>query len=79
MNRTRYVFETEVVRVFRHEPVVRAFKVHHEDEPDTVEQVTQDLGWFVALDGSREALGLGPDKPDLAPGDKMRVSLEKVA
>lgn len=78
-DQTRFVFETEVVRVFHHEPLKSARKVKDpEGGPDTVEHVTEDQGWFVALRGSWEALGLGFDKPDLAPGDKMRVSLEKV-
>lgn len=34
--------------------------------------------WFVHLDGSRESLSLGTEKPDLNVGDKIKITLEKV-
>lgn len=36
------------------------------------------LGWFLALEGSHEVLHLGYKKPDLAPGDRMKITFEKV-
>jgi hypothetical protein len=38
-----------------------------------------DLGWYVHLDGSQEALHLGAEQPELAPGDSIKVTLERLA
>lgn len=35
------------------------------------------LGWFVVLEGWPSALGLGTEKPELAKGDKIILTLEK--
>lgn len=35
-------------------------------------------GWFVYLEGSHEALGLGAERPALAKGDKVKITVEKV-
>lgn len=35
-------------------------------------------GWYVHLDGSFEGLYLGVEKPELNPGDKIRITLEKI-
>jgi hypothetical protein len=35
------------------------------------------LGWFVYMEGSYEALHVGMDKPDLEPGDKIKITVEK--
>lgn len=36
------------------------------------------LGWFVHLQGSFEALHVGMEEPTLKPGDKVKITLEKV-
>jgi len=36
------------------------------------------LGWFIHLEGSWEMLYVGYSKPDLNPGDMVRITLEKV-
>ena len=35
------------------------------------------MGWFLHLEGSYEALGLGPDKPDFQVGDKVEIIIQK--
>ncbi len=37
----------------------------------------QDLGWFVHLAGSWEALYLGEEKPDFIVGDQVKISITK--
>lgn len=37
----------------------------------------ESLGWFVFFVGSYEALSLGADKPDLEPGDKIIITIQK--
>lgn len=40
--------------------------------------IEKSLGWFVYLKGSHEALHLGMDKPTLAKGDKVKITVEKI-
>lgn len=35
-------------------------------------------GWYVWLDGSRESIFLGEERPQLEVGDPIKISIEKV-
>lgn len=39
---------------------------------------TQDLGWWLLITGSHEAIFLGEEQPDIQEGDKIRITLERV-
>ena len=69
-----YAFPTKVVKVFRHQPIIRSYKV-----VDEVHNITEDCGWFVRLEGSYESLFLGMEEPELKAGDRIKVTLEKVS
>lgn len=34
--------------------------------------------WFAHFKGSWESLGLGPDKPNFAKGDQVRITIERL-
>jgi len=36
-------------------------------------------GWFVNFEHSHEALYLGEEKPELNPGDKVKITFERLA
>lgn len=36
------------------------------------------LGWFVSFVGSREAIYMGYEKPDIEVGDEFKITFEKV-
>jgi len=38
----------------------------------------QDLGWWLLITGSHEAIYLGEEQPDIKEGDKIKITLEKV-
>ena len=70
---TSIVFRTKVAKVERKSRVVRAWK-----EGDDVKIVREDLGWFVRLDGSWEAIRVGDDGPGLEVGDLVEVKIVKI-
>lgn len=73
MNAERYVINTNVVRVFdKHE---RKY-VSGTGYEALFENVF--VGWYMALEGSHEALFMGMIKPTWKPGDKIKITLEKV-
>lgn len=73
--RVIYLINSEVVEVV--EEFKPAYVIGSGIGKDA-EFVNQSLGWFVYLKGSHEALHLGPDKPTLAKGDKVKITVEKV-
>lgn len=36
------------------------------------------LGWFVVFEGSREAIHMGYEKPDIEAGDEFKITFKKV-
>lgn len=36
------------------------------------------IGWFMRLEGSWEKMNMGGVRPDIAVGDKIKVTMEKV-
>ena len=71
--KTRYVIETTVLGVLEHTRRVWKGFAGREAQFDY-----ESLGWFVHFNGSHEMLGLGPDKPDVAMGDKVRITIERI-
>jgi len=59
--------------------VEEGFKTHHisGSGPDAVFE-KESLGWFVHFEGSYEAIYLGDSRPNFNPGDKVKVTFEKV-
>ncbi len=71
--KTRYVIHSEVVNV--EEQKVPCYVSGIGAGATFIEK---SLGWFVYLKGSHEALGLGAERPTLAKGDKVKITVEKV-
>lgn len=48
---------------------------------DTTVTKTFRLGdlWYVHFDGSWESLSLGRDEPNMKPGDKVRITIQRIA
>lgn len=68
----RIIFLSRVDRVFKHEPVVSGRKVH-----DDVILTRENRGWFMLLEGSKEAVHVGYDEPvTIKPGAKCKVTIE---
>jgi hypothetical protein len=38
---------------------------------------TVSLGWFLLAEGFGEAICLGPDKPNLSEGDKIKITIRR--
>ena len=70
---TRYVINSEVNTVEEHKVPCYISGIG----PDAI-FTEKSLGWFVYLKGSHEALHLGPERPTLAKGDKVKITVEKV-
>lgn len=73
MNAERYVINTRVVRVFCHTERVYVSG----SGPETV-FTKKEIGWFMALEGSYEALYMGKIEPTWKPGDTVKITLEKI-
>lgn len=67
----RYVFTTKLVSVEEKFRTIRAKKVG-----DQVQEETESLGWFLRLSES-SAICVGAEKPDLAAGDLVTLTIEK--
>ena len=39
---------------------------------------TKSHGWFLYLEGSYEAIHMGAEKPEFNPGDRVKITFEKV-
>ena len=63
-----YKIQTKVTRVERRSHVSRSWK-----QGEEVVQEIEDLGWFVVLEGSRGALFLGMEKPNLSVGQEVDI------
>lgn len=71
--RTRWVIRHVLVKDVREE-----FSVAYDVKEKRLEKIRgPSLGWFVHLEGSFESLNFGTKRPDIRPGDYMRISLEK--
>lgn len=73
--RVIYTFTTRVVSVSR-----RTSKQYIKGSGfgDSARFREIDLGWYVHLDGSQEALHVGDEQPTLAPGDSVRVAIQRL-
>jgi hypothetical protein len=65
-----YVFHTTVLKVEERNRVRRAWK-----EGDEVKTDMENLGWYILLDGSREGLFVGFEKPGFMVGQKVTVTI----
>ena len=71
---TRYKFNTSILKVERRERIVRSWL-----EADQVRYVREDMGWFITLEGSWEALYVGHEEPTLNPGQRVVVIIEEAS
>lgn len=71
--KVRYVIPTKVVAVEE-----RFKDVYVSGFGDKAVFERRSLGHFAFLRGSYEALHVGYEKPDLKPGDEIKISIEKV-
>lgn len=39
----------------------------------------RDAGWFLYMEGSHEAVYLGDEMPEIRPGDKIEITIERVS
>lgn len=71
--KVRYVINSQVVRIER-----RNRKIWVSGSGDNTIFLEQDLGWWLLMTNSHEAIYLGEEQPDLKDDDKIRITLEKV-
>lgn len=71
--KVKYIFETTVLSI---KQAKQKNWVSGTGENAKFEEVS--MGWYVHLDGSFEGLYLGVEKPELNPGDEIRITLEKI-
>ena len=71
---TLYSFYSTVDKIEERSKIVSGYK----DENGQGITEEKNLGWFIHLAGSREALGVGPEKPDLEVGQSIKVMLMPV-
>lgn len=45
--------------------------------PDSTIIETENLGWFIRVEGMLFAIGLGKEKPELKVGDKVTIAIRK--
>jgi hypothetical protein len=68
----RYI-ETPVIKVWE-----QIDKVHVSGIGNAALFEDRSRGWFVQFKGSYEAIFFGTEKPDIAEGDWMKISFEKI-
>jgi hypothetical protein len=66
-------FFSRVKKIERKNRVLRAWK-----EGDDVKTATEDLGYYLMLEGSHESLYVGSIEPSLRVGDNVLVTIQKV-
>ena len=69
----KYIVETTIVSIERRERKVWA---HGKGEFTVFRNV--DLGFFMLLEGSHESIHIGFDQPVFRPGDRIRISFERI-
>jgi hypothetical protein len=70
----RYVIRTYVENVSEQH---RTISVKKDAVTGEMTSETESLGWFIRLRGSQEQLHVGWQKPDLAIGDQVKITIEK--
>lgn len=69
----KYIIHTRVVDIGEMSEVVSGKKVG-----DETILTTENRGYFVLFDGSRERLFLGWDEPRIKKGDKIKITIERI-
>lgn len=70
--KVRYIIHTEVI------DIQERFKARYVSGIGKDYQVEWDtLGFFIFLKGSYEVLHVGAEKPEIARGDKVKITIEK--
>lgn len=72
-DRVVYVAYTTILSIEEVFHTIRSEKIG-----DEVVSQRESLGWFVHFDGSRESIGFGKTQPELAKGDKIKISFERL-
>jgi hypothetical protein len=71
---TMYSFKTKITSVNEHFENIN-WRLEVRDGQKTHECDKVSIGWYITLQGSRESIYLGRDKPDLIEGHKVKVSI----
>lgn len=69
---TRYVIPGVVAKVERRSRVTRAWKDNHGE----IHSESEDLGWFLMIEGWGTGIRLGTENPVLGPGQRVRITIE---
>jgi hypothetical protein len=71
---TIYSFKTKITSVKQHyEPKNWRVEIENGEKKTICDNVSS--GWYITLDGSRESIYLGNDKPDITEGQEVKVSI----
>jgi hypothetical protein len=65
-------FNTKIKKLEQKSRTLRAWK-----DGDDVKTETEDLGWYLLLEGSRESLYVGRTAPELDEGDPVVVTIAR--
>lgn len=71
---TRYVTKTTITRVFEHTK-----KIHVGGFGNDAVFEDRSAGWYITMRGSYEALHVGAERPELAPGDPVKITVERAS
>lgn len=69
----RWRFHTHVVSVSFREEIIRT-DLDLNGKPFSTQRP---IGWFALFEGSHESIYLGATDPDLKPGDRITITIEK--
>lgn len=71
------VIHSKVVDVRELRQVIRAQRADPHDPSSAVQTTEINLGWFIRMEGSWEALHVGFEKPEFEKGDKVQIRISK--
>jgi hypothetical protein len=66
----KYIFHSTILKIEEKSRVVRAWK-----DGDDVKTDMENLGWYILLEGSREGLFVGLEKPEFMVGQRVTVTI----
>ena len=79
---TRIVFHSHIIRLEKRDRLIETQVIDRSKSatPDNITQTRENLGWFMALEGSCEAIYVGEEKPKgWGIGDVIRTTMEKIS
>ena len=79
---TRIVFHSRIVKLEKRDRLIDTQIIDRNKPatPDNVAQTRENLGWFMVLEDSREAIYVGEEKPEgWEIGDVIKITMEKTS